>query len=192
MALKTFKTRIKNKIDNKSSLTDFVPLAGEFVIGKTNDVNNCDTPFVMKVGDGSTKWSSLPSIGPIITEGQAASFDGSSIKMTLSEYCQTYATYKFDETGSATNISIKIEKNSETYPSFNSTHYLLVDNSVNPYEKTLDGVSVAGVDGNNIVYQKAIIPAFDIVEFKITIYVINDTRYATITYVSGIVTGGMV
>lgn len=192
MSVKTFNTRIKNKIDNKSSLTNFVPLAGEFVIGKTNDTNNCDTPFVMKVGDGSTKWSSLPSIGPIITEGQKATFNDSSITMTLSEYSQTYANYKFDSNDTTTDISIKIEKNSETYPSFNSTHYLLVDNSENPFEKTLNGVYVAGVDGNNIVYQKAIIPAYDIVEFKITIYVIENTRYATITYVSGIVSGGMV
>lgn len=196
MSTKTFKTRIKNKIDTDSANQNFLPLKGEIVIGITSSdgKNLAVSPFVMKIGDGQNVWKDLPSIGPSSFKTAATSAVGTDrgtdgdqvITVTLPSDRRGYASYSFGSSEDFT-FSVNIVRESSDY--MHADHYLLLDNSEGVYDRKLARVTVDGVA--KVYVQDTSVMIGEIAEMKISIWKNADgDSCATVTVASGIIHGG--
>ena len=195
--MKTFQTRIKNKIDNIDAFnanTPLVPLKGEIVIGANNVGSNTNAdPYILKIGDGTHSWNGLPAIGPNIFTGVAATatneggdFDSDMIvTMNIGADTKTYGKYSFGSTGDTT-----FEVNITGGDYMLTEHYLLLDNSEGSIDRYFNGISIANVNSSNIFVQCDYVTAGDIVELKLSFYSISGTTYATVTSKAGLTNGG--
>lgn len=196
MSTKTFKTRIKNKIDTDSANQNFLPLKGEIVIGITSSdgaSNTAASPFVMKIGDGQRHWKDLPSIGPSSFKTAATNAAGVGdtdgdqvITVSLPSDRRGYASYSFGRSEDFT-FSVNIVRESSDY--MHADHYLLLDNSEGVYDKKLAGVTVDGVA--KVYVQDTSVMIGETAEMKISIWknAAGDSC-ATVTVASGIIHGG--
>lgn len=195
MSTKTFKTRIKNKIDTDSANQNFLPLKGEIVIGITSSdgENLAASPFVMKIGDGQNVWKNLPSIGPSSFKTAATSPSGVGgtdgdqvITVTLPSDRRGYASYSFGSSEDFT-FSVNIVRESSDY--MHADHYLLLDNSDGVYDRKLARVTVDGVA--KVYVQDTSVMIGETAEMKISIWknAAGDSC-ATVTVASGIIHGG--
>ena len=199
MSVKTFNTRILQKTDTISALTPssgaIVPLRGEIVIGTETQQNLNTSPFVMKVGDGVNSWAGLPPIGPYTFTGYAAATsnpdrDGNQvIQITIPQDKRTYSKYSFsDLSPDDTEFTVAVIGGNYAL----TEHYLLLDNSTSDKERLFNGITISGVDETRIFVQKEWVPAHDIMEMKISFFVIDGNIHATVTTKSGIVSGGTI
>ena len=199
MSVKTFNTRILQKTDTISALTPssgaIVPLRGEIVIGTETQQNLNTSPFVMKVGDGVNSWAGLPPIGPYTFTGYAAATsnpdrDGNQvIQITIPQDKRTYSKYSFsDLSPDDTEFTVAVIGGNYAL----TEHYLLLDNSTSDKERLFNGITISGVDDTRIFVQKEWVPAHDIMEMKISFFVIDGNIHATVTTKSGIVSGGTI
>jgi len=194
MSVKRFNTRVQNKIDStgtwKSSAT--VPLKGEIVIGTSGQSNTNDTPYVLKIGDGSSLYSSLPSIGPNIFQGQTAVFLDDTLTFKVGADMRTYALYAFPS-NNVTDFTLKVE--CSTDPML-TEHYLLIDNTAGTNDKLIENVNIlvngTSMSSSDIYIQKSYITAGDIVEIKVLFFRISSTLKCSITMLPGITNGGII
>ena len=198
MPVKTFNTRIKNKMDSVSNLTPqsgaLVPLAGEIVIGYPSTASNTNSaPFIMKIGDGTHNWGALPAIGPNTFYGTTpsasnpAGADNEVLTVAVPSDKKVYARYVFSNEDDTT---FTVALTGGNY--MESEHYILLDNSATGYDRLFNGITIAGVDDANIHIQREYVSAYDITELKISIYSISGTLHATVTSKAGITNGGLV
>lgn len=195
---KTFNTRIKNKIDSIQANSEFIPLRGEIMIGTTGTSNNTnEEPYLMKIGDGSTPWKSLPSIGPNIfknvevssTEIGGTNLYNQEITIKLPSDRKGYGIYKFGASEDYTfSVKISCEDSNNSY--MEAEHYLLLDNREGLFDKKISSVSIEGINTENIFVQDNQIMIGEIAEMKISIWRNGNNRCATIVFASGIINGG--
>lgn len=203
MPVKTFNTRIKNKMDSIANLTPqsgaMVPLAGEIVIGYPSTASNTNAaPFMLKVGDGTTQWSNLPPIcTPMIvgTESFTSSRTQTSgvytekLTVKFSADSKNYARYKFNDSNADDNASkLVIAVTGGNY--VRTEHYVLLDNSDSAIEKLFSGITIDGISNSNLLVQEEYLSAGDTMELKISFYDIGGTKYAFITSKPSAANGG--
>lgn len=196
MPIKTFNTRIKNKVDSVDNYTPdsgaLIPLKGEILIGYESNNRNTNTdPYMMKVGDGTNNWDSLPCIGPntfhYSSSSSSISGDTNSITVNIPSDKKVYSTYVFDSSDDTSSLEITFRGGDYML----TEHYLLLVNSSNNMNHYIDRVTIEGIDASNIYLQKDYVSAYDILEMKIAIYPLSDSTYgATVTTKAGIVNGG--
>lgn len=186
MAVKTFNTRIKNKIDKKTTLGSLVPLKGELVIGGPGSSslgsNSLDDPYIAKIGDGTNSWNNLPPIGymPLKGETTTSSNLGSGIFVTSVIIPSDERKYFYEEINSnndVDNIQISL---SGTNP-YLGEHYILIKNVGNS-DVLFNNVTAdfgSGVTVNINTRQDYIV-AGDICELQIKIFKIGTVYYMTV------------
>lgn len=186
MAVKTFNTRVKNKIDKSASLSSFVPLQGEIVIGGQTVSGNLGTntkenPYILKVGDGTTSWANLPSVTPVpfkgVTGSQIDSLGSGIYKVNVS-LNENERTYDYEEINTQSNVStISVQLNGTPYL---GEHYVLLKNVGNS-DVWFDGLTADF--GNNVTVnintRQDYIVAGDICEIQIKVFKISGTYYVT-------------
>ena len=135
MPVKTFQTRVKNKIDTNTNFTNFTPLKGEITIGTSSSTNSLNTPYIAKIGDGVTSFENLPILGqlPLIgseftSEEQIPSGSDLTLTLNLAPNKRRYMIYAFDGSGNVDTITINIPSNAQ--PSF-TEYYVLIINQGN-------------------------------------------------------------
>lgn len=197
MSVKTFNTRVKNKIDTISTWNSSttIPLNGEIVIGTSTSANSNSSPYIMKIGDGTSQWNVLPTIGPNIFQGQTATFNDTTnvLSVTLTPDTKTYAIYQFPESDNNTEFTISASCDKDIML---TEHYILIDNTLGNYEKSFDGISITingtSISASNIYLQKTYLSAGDIMELKLCFFRINNVLKCSVTAVNGIVNGGQI
>lgn len=138
MSVKTFNTRVKNKIDVDRSLIGFRPLLGELVIGGSSSqngkisTNQNDDPYIAKIGDGVNLWEDLPSIGNSILKGESCTVTNlgsgvGQISLTIPSGDRRYAFATINTQSGIDELNIVV---SGTNPML-SEHYLLIHNNGN-------------------------------------------------------------
>lgn len=197
MSAKRFSTRICNKTDSVINLTPasnpLVPLKGEIVIGTNGNLNEKTNPFIIKVGDGTSSWASLPQLGPSTFAGSAAvstnpAGEGNQVlTVAIPADKRTYSRYSFNDSTDDTSFTVAVTGGSYML----AEHFLLLDNSACSYDRLFDGITIQGVDNANICIQKEWVSAYDIMEIKIAFYQIGNTLYATVTSKAGFTNGGV-
>lgn len=195
MSVKKFNTRIIQKNDTVGNLTPnsgaLIPLLGEIVVGKENTANTADSPYIMKVGDGTHTWAQLPVVGPTTFYGVAPSNNNPSgaanqvITVAIPKDRKVYSYYKFVD-GDDTQFTLNITGGDYLL----TEHYILLDNSSTEYDRLFDGITIAGINSSNVFCQREWLSAGDILEVKISIYKISSTMYATVTAKTGFTNGG--
>ena len=186
MSVKTFNTRVKNKIDRASVLTTnhFVPLLGEIVIGGSGTSslsnNSIDSPYVAKIGDGTTEWQNLPSVAYIPLKGEAGTISGSNGNYSIPITVPTAErVYVYEEVNSNNNVEQLTIDLTATNP-YLGEHYVLIKNVGNS-DIWFNGITANF--GNNVTVnintRQDYIVAGDICEVQIKVFKISGTYYIT-------------
>lgn len=181
MAVKTFQTRIKNKIDSFTNFIDFIPLNGELLIGKELSSNTLNSPFIAKVGDGTTKFQNLPILGqlPLIgsefeSDEQSLSSNDLILTLNLTPNKRRYMIYAFDGNDNVDTITINIPSNAQ--PSF-TEYYVLIINQGNS-DILFNGVTCSSLySATPTIYtRKDYIRAGEFCEVSIKIFTVSNDR----------------
>lgn len=183
MSVKTFNTRVKNKIDVTGSLTGFRPLLGEIVIGGASgqngkiSANQNDNPYTAKIGDGVNYWEDLPSIGNSILKGESCTVSNlgsgiGQISLTIPSGDKRYACATISAQSGVDELNIVV---SGTNPML-SEHYLLIKNNGNS-DIWIDSITgTFDSESATVNTRQDYITAGDICELQIKIFKL-DGRY---------------
>lgn len=186
MPVKTFRTRIKNKIDTKVQLNNMVPLKGEIVIGGDQNnqaqisTNTNNTPYIAKIGDGETTWQNLPSLGNIIIDGHIGTLQNlgggnALVNVTIPSGNKRYEIVDVNSSANVQNISLHLSGSSPLL----SDHYVLIKNN-GTSDLIFTGLTAtfeAQVSNSNIYTRQDYITPGDICEVQIKIFKINGSYY---------------
>lgn len=188
MPVKKFNTRIKNKIDTKTNLSAFVPMAGELVIGgETNQSSTIDTnsqakPYIAKIGDGSTDWAHLPVLGNDTIIGQNDTYSNlgngdARVSLTIPSGNKMYSVVEIASNANIDQIDLAFTGTSP----FLGEHYVLIKNNSNA-DVYFNGINSAVFNTNNqatVSTRQNWIAAGDICEVQIKIFMIGNNYYLT-------------
>lgn len=187
MPVKTFNTRIKNKIDLISNLGSFVPLSGEITIGgysgstpTTLGTNSADSPYLLKIGDGTTIWPNLPAVGTIILYGENGSITQVSsqdtIAVNLPADKKEYLYVEIAQNANITELNVSI---TGTNP-FLGEHYILINN-LSAGDVYLDNITATfGSTAATVRTRHDWITAGDICELQMKVYKIQNNYCITV------------
>ena len=183
MAVKTFQTRIKHKLDTNTNFTNFVPLSGELVVGKSTNNNLIGSPYIAKIGDGTSAYQNLPVLGQFPFIGSSIDSDHinlSNEELTLTlkfeDNIKNYIVQDINTNNDVSYVILSINENS--IPMF-TEHYVLLVNNGNS-DVLFNGIKCQGLFGNdNIkIYTKCdYIRAGETCEIPIKIFTINNEVY---------------
>lgn len=183
MAAKIFQTRIKNKIDTNTNFTNFVPLSGELVVGKSTNNNLIASPYIAKIGDGTSKYQDLPTLGqfPFIGSSIAnnyISLSNGQLLLTLKfeDNTKNYVVQEINSNNDVSSVLLHIDESSSPML---TEHYVLLDNKGNS-DVLFNGIKCEALFGNSSikVYTKCdYIRAGETCEIPIKIFAISNVVY---------------
>lgn len=188
MAVKTFNTRVKNKIDRIGNLSALVPLKGEIVVGgydgPTSGVlgeNTQSKPYIVKVGDGSNTWSRLPNVAtnPLIGSSDSIYDMGAGIgeiRFQVPSDERKYSCVEVSSNAGIDRINIAITGSSPLL----AEHYLLIKNNGNS-DIYLNSVTATFENNTSATVntRQDWLTAGDICEYQIKVFKIGNSYYVS-------------